>query len=112
MGKHQCLLDIPNHSVYDGAHFDRYLPFSELSMFTYKTKEANFALSLSILVLSVCIYLYAICCRKSKKKWSNSPQRNPVMGAERGGEVGPLLGPDVGPEDGDDIGPLCEGVKS
>jgi hypothetical protein len=68
MGNHQCLLDIPNHPAYDGVHFDRYLPFSELSMFTYKTKEANFALSLSMLVLSVCIYAYALFCRRSKKK--------------------------------------------
>jgi hypothetical protein len=71
----QCVLDIHNHTAHhDGYHYDPYLPFSTLPMFTWNNNKSNFTLSLSLLVLSVCIYLYAMCYKRSPSpttnKWS------------------------------------------
>jgi hypothetical protein len=67
--KKMCGLDLHDkgHS-WDGIHFDKYLPFSEVSMFTYRTKESNYKVSLFLLVLTFCIYAYAMGSKRSKTK--------------------------------------------
>jgi hypothetical protein len=53
---------------YDAGCRDSVLPFSEFSMFAYRTVNANYVLSLSMVAFSACVYVYAMSCRRDRRR--------------------------------------------